>query len=184
MSAHILVVDLEATCDRTGWSHDLSEIIEIGAVLVDDRSLSAVDAFQTFVQPVAHPTLTRFCTELTSITQAQVDAAPRFPEAMVRLRCWLDGRSALFASWGVYDKNQLRRDAHRHGVKLPLGKGHVDLKRAFAARVGKPPMGMAGALRLVGLPLEGTHHRGIDDATNIARLLPWALGRVPLSRRG
>ena len=37
---------------------------------------------------------------------------------------------------------------------------------------------MAGALRRVGLTLQGTHHRGIDDARNIARLLPWSLGRI------
>jgi inhibitor of KinA sporulation pathway (predicted exonuclease) len=29
---------------------------------------------------------------------------------------------------------------------------------------------MAQALRLLGLPLEGTHHRGSDDARNIARI--------------
>jgi inhibitor of KinA sporulation pathway (predicted exonuclease) len=28
----------------------------------------------------------------------------------------------------------------------------------------------------VGLDLVGTHHRGIDDARNIARLLPYCLG--------
>ena len=31
------------------------------------------------------------------------------------------------------------------------------------------------ALAHVGLPLVGTHHRGIDDARNIARLLPHSL---------
>ena len=29
------------------------------------------------------------------------------------------------------------------------------------------------ALQMCGLPIEGTHHRGIDDARNIARMLPW-----------
>lgn len=28
-----------------------------------------------------------------------------------------------------------------------------------------------GALQLLGIPLEGTHHRGVDDSTNIARIL-------------
>ena len=40
--------------------------------------------------------------------------------------------------------------------------------------------GMAKALQLVGLPLEGTHHRGIDDARNIAKLLPYILGEKQL----
>jgi len=43
---------------------------------------------------------------------------------------------------------------------------------------------MDGALRRVGLPLVGTHHRGIDDARNIARILPFALGRVTAKATG
>jgi inhibitor of KinA sporulation pathway (predicted exonuclease) len=34
---------------------------------------------------------------------------------------------------------------------------------------------MGGALRHLGLPLEGTHHRGGDDAWNIAAILAWCL---------
>jgi len=32
---------------------------------------------------------------------------------------------------------------------------------------------MARALQMTGLALEGTHHRALDDARNIARLLPF-----------
>jgi inhibitor of KinA sporulation pathway (predicted exonuclease) len=41
-------------------------------------------------------------------------------------------------------------------------------------------MGMAAALRRCHLPLHGTLHRGIDDARNIARLLPFVVGGVPI----
>ena len=37
---------------------------------------------------------------------------------------------------------------------------------------------MKGALLKVGLPLEGTHHRGIDDVRNIARLLDHLISQV------
>jgi 3'-5' exoribonuclease 1 len=37
--------------------------------------------------------------------------------------------------------------------------------------------GMARALNLANIELEGTHHRGIDDAKNIAKLLPYCIGR-------
>ena len=157
------------------------EIIEIGAVLVEPEGLTPIDELQTFVRPVVRPQLTAFCTELTSITQDQVDGAPTFPEAIEALRAWLTG-PVLLASWGDYDRNQLRLDADRHGVELPFGSRHLNIKRAFAEQANTRKMGMAGALRHVGLPLEGTHHRGIDDARNIARLLPWALGRRPFPR--
>jgi inhibitor of KinA sporulation pathway (predicted exonuclease) len=48
----------------------------------------------------------------------------------------------------------------------------------FAEAMGlKKAKGLGRALRIAGLELLGTHHRGIDDARNIARLLPWAFGR-------
>lgn len=34
---------------------------------------------------------------------------------------------------------------------------------------------MKGALHILDLPLEGTHHRGVDDAKNIAKILYWCL---------
>lgn len=37
---------------------------------------------------------------------------------------------------------------------------------------------MKEALRFMALPLEGRHHRGIDDARNIARLAMWILPRM------
>ena len=42
---------------------------------------------------------------------------------------------------------------------------------------------MAQALKLAGLELDGTHHRGIDDARNIARLLPFIVGDQKASQR-
>ncbi len=175
-----LVIDLEATCDDRGAvpKHEM-ETIEIGAVLVDAETLEPVGEFQSFVRPVRHPALTPFCTELTTITQREVDAAPRFPEAIVALRRFVGGRDALFSSWGDYDRNQLEQDARYHRVTLPFQGRHWNIKRAFSESLGETKRyGMAGALARVGLRLTGTHHRGIDDARNIARLLPWALGRV------
>jgi inhibitor of KinA sporulation pathway (predicted exonuclease) len=40
----------------------------------------------------------------------------------------------------------------------------------FAEQQGTEPCGMKGALRRMGIPLDGRHHRGIDDARNIAKL--------------
>lgn len=182
MGARWMVVDLEATCDARRFPRDQMETIEIGAVLVDPDTLDLVGEWQTFVKPVVRPWLTAFCTELTSITQEDVDGAPVFAMAVRAWEGWLDEVGEVrFASWGAYDKNQLLQDARRHGVALPFGvDDHLNVKAAFAERTGTKRCGMSTALRRAGLPLEGTHHRGIDDARNIARLLPWALGRQEL----
>jgi inhibitor of KinA sporulation pathway (predicted exonuclease) len=183
-AAYFLVIDLEATCDedrRIRSRH--MEIIEIGSVLVDAGTLLPVAEHQTFVKPVRHPVLTEFCTKLTTITQADVENAPGFPEAIASLACFLGGRDALFCSWGDYDRRQFEQDAQFHGVELPFGGKHLNVKKQFSAQLGEETRyGMESALRRVGLTLEGTHHRGIDDARNIARLLPWVLGRERVIR--
>jgi len=55
------------------------EIIEFPAVLLNGRTFEVVDEFREFVRPkekilpnLREGELTAFCTELTSITQAQV----------------------------------------------------------------------------------------------------------------
>jgi inhibitor of KinA sporulation pathway (predicted exonuclease) len=173
---YYLVVDLEATCDDLGAvpRHE-SEIIEIGAVLVHGASLVPVAELMTFVRPVIHQ-VTPFCTALTTIQQDDVEHALGFVAAAARLAAF--GEGALFCSWGNYDRNKLAEDAARHGIAPPLGPDHWNLKdgftRAFGTRRG---VGMQGAMQRVGLEPWGTHHRGIDDARNIARLLPFLLGR-------
>ena len=177
-----LVIDLEATCDDGGRvPRNESEIIEIGAVLVCARTFQPKAEFQRFVRPVRHPTLTPFCTELTSIQQADVDHAPPFPEAIDALREFMGGDRPLFCSWGNYDNGQFRHDAAHHRVELPFGPDHLNLKQAFSDALGtRKRFGMARALHRLGIPLAGTHHRGIDDARNIAKILPFAVGAHPL----
>ena len=182
--AHFLVIDLEATCDedRRIPSRQM-EIIEIGAVVVDGATLLPVAEYQSFVRPVRHPVLTPFCTRLTSIKQEDVADAPLFPRALATLGAFVrehatPGSRLLFCSWGQYDKNQFEQDASYHRVKLPLGSAHMNLKKRFADQLGQTKkLGMHEALETVGLSLLGSHHRAIDDARNIARLLPWAVGR-------
>ena len=180
-ASYYVVVDLEATCDDRGSiPREESEIIEIGAVLVEGTSLRTIAEFQTFVRPVVHPRLTPFCTALTTITQADVEHALPFPAAAARLAAF--GADAVFCSWGNYDRNQLAADARRHGIAPPLGPQHVNLKDEFAKLEGSRKRGNRDALARVGLEATGVHHRGLDDARNIARLLPFILRRVSSDR--
>lgn len=180
-----LVVDLEATCcDRQATIKQTEmEVIEIGAVMVEAKTLTIIDEFQSFIKPIRHPILTEFCKSLTSISQAQVDRAPTYPEAIALLKNWLSGYSnGVFCSWGDFDRQQFQQDSNFHKVPFPIAYPHVNLKQLFSQKQGlRKRHGMAKALTLAGLPLEGTHHRGIDDARNIAKLLPYILERKQLS---
>ncbi|MGV9817131.1 hypothetical protein [Nocardia xishanensis] len=64
------------------------------------------------------------------------------------------------------------------GVAYPFGQRHTNAKLVFSeAYELERRQGMAGAVRIAGLPLEGRHHRGEDDAWNIAALVLDIVGR-------
>ncbi|MFM1652489.1 exonuclease domain-containing protein [Brevibacillus sp. B_LB10_24] len=168
-----IIFDLEATC----WEkpdQKQSEIIEIGAVKLDG-SLQQIGTFSRLVRPTVHPELSEFCTKLTTITQKEVDAAKPFVQAMEEFEQWIvsSSRDVMLISWGFYDKRQIQRECaakHYGGAILQLLAGHVSLKHQFAEARQIPPCPMTKALELLQLPLEGVHHRALDDAKNIARI--------------
>lgn len=181
------LIDLEATCDEPQFDRDQMEIIEIGACLVD-KDLKIISEFQTYIKPVVNPQLSAFCTQLTTITQSDVDAAPGFAEAMTALDAWLEqcassfGPVAGWGSWGAYDKKQFDRNAVLLNLPAPgiSQRHHLNVKQVYADALGlkRHSPGLGKALRYENLIFVGTAHRGIDDAKNIAQLLPVAFGRT------
>jgi inhibitor of KinA sporulation pathway (predicted exonuclease) len=150
------------------------EIIEIGAVMVDAKSLKIVDEYEIFIKPILNPTLTTFCKTLTTITQKDVDEAVGYREALENFKNWYSRYDDfLFCSWGDYDRNQFKLDSALHNVAYPFSEEHLNIKKAFAKVQGVKPCGLDEALNHVGLELVGTHHRGIDDARNMGCLMPY-----------
>jgi inhibitor of KinA sporulation pathway (predicted exonuclease) len=182
---NLIVLDLEATCDEPQFDRNQMEIIEIGACLVN-AELKVVEKFQTFVRPVVQPQLSAFCTQLTSITQQDVECAPGFVEAIALFEAWIArcreqfGAIDAWGSWGDYDRKQFERNAHLVNAPMPafLAMQHINFKARYGKVLGLKDKGagLGKALRYENLAFEGTAHRGIDDALNIARLLPVALG--------
>ena len=148
------------------------EMIEVGAVAVDQETKQILGEFQSFIRPVRHPKLTRFCTELTSIQQADVDRAPDFQMVFTQFMHWFsEYEDPELASWGAYDVKQLYQDCDFHGIERPAFRVHRNLKQEFSdAFQTRKRFGMNRALQKLGIPLQGTHHRGIDDARNIAAI--------------
>ena len=168
-----LIIDLEATCtDKNEFPRYESEIIEIGAVLVNINN-EIIGKFSSFVRPVRNPILTDFCVELTTITQDEVNAAKTFPEVMEEFKKWMDKQGEfIFCSWGNYDKNQFRRCSEYHGIENYMDKHeHTNIKKAFAKTNNVKPCGLSKAMNISKIPLEGTLHRGIDDAINMAKIM-------------
>jgi 3'-5' exoribonuclease 1 len=166
-----VIVDLESTCWQKRARLERKEIIEIGAVILDATTLRVVREFSSFVRPIKEPLLSDFCRSLTTIRQIDVDQADDFKTVWVRFLEWVGADPFVMYSWGMYDLDHLQVECRRHGVAFPGSfQQHIDLKGEFARVKGREACGMKRALALLGLPLEGTHHRGIDDARNIARI--------------
>jgi len=163
-----IILDLEATC----WENNRSlqnEIIEIGAVKVNANG-EVISEFCEFIKPKLNPELSDFCKKLTTIKQEQVDNADEFPEVIKRFQEWIGGDYYL-CSWGFYDKKQFKQDCQFHSLDISWLRKHISVKHQHGKfnSEGKP-LGIGQALKLEGLELDGTHHRGIDDAKNIAKI--------------
>lgn len=167
-----VVLDLEATCWEKKKKGQVNEIIEIGALLLDENG-GLISEFEQFIKPQVNPTLSEFCTELTTIRQEDVDAAQAFPEVLNAFHEWFgmaEGNYVL-GSWGFYDKIQFTKDCNLHGLPTEWLERHVSIKHQHKEICGlTKPLGMRKALEVEGFELDGTHHRGIDDARNIAKI--------------
>ncbi|MET9932471.1 MULTISPECIES: 3'-5' exonuclease [unclassified Streptomyces] len=166
------VVDVEATC----WEGErppgaVSEIIEIGLTVVDLEARERVSRHRILVRP-ARSRVSAFCTELTGLTQAEVDTGLDFAAACRLLATAYGAGRRPWASWGEYDRKQFTHQCRATGTQYPFGRRHTNAKAVFTEAYGltRRP-GMAQALEVAGLPLEGRHHRGEDDAWNIAALV-------------
>jgi inhibitor of KinA sporulation pathway (predicted exonuclease) len=169
----ILVVDVESTC----WAGkapegQVSEIIEVGISIIHSKTRSIELKTGYFVKPTTSE-ISNFCTELTGITPQMIDnEGIDFKEVCRIIRQELDAPARLWVSWGDYDRKQFVRNCELRKIGYPFGDGHLNLKTWFAVKHQLAhELGMAEALELAQLPLEGSHHRGIDDAYNIAKIL-------------
>lgn len=173
----IMVVDIEATC----WDFtpppdgQLNEIIEIGMVMYDVEHDEISDKRSIFVKPTASQ-VSEFCTQLTTITQQQVDEQGiDFADACDILVTEYNARKILWASWGGYDHKMFRKQCRRMGISYPFGDKHMNIKKKFADYHKGNRMGMVRALKHAKLEHVGIHHRGDDDAWNTARLMQYLI---------
>ena len=153
--SNILIIDLEATCDKDGLipRHDI-EIIEIGAVIgaISSTDFVALDDLQIYVKPMINPGLTTFCTELTGIQQTDVDNGVALHEAFETLGTWLDSYDIRsWGSWGKFDLTQISMEAEAKETLNPLAElQHFNLKQLFARR-HKHRVGLSRAVSIDGI---------------------------------
>ncbi|HOX25594.1 MAG TPA: 3'-5' exonuclease [Candidatus Krumholzibacteria bacterium] len=181
-SCDIVVVDLEASCpveDEGDNSVERSNIIEIGAVRLDRRSLAITATFSELVRPADYP-VTPFITRLTGITPEMVTDRETFAEAGRRFLDWYGERNkAIIAAWGAYyDVPLLRKECLR--FSLPFRErivgGAFDLRAIGMAWLAAHDLRTSGAtlevvLDRMGLGGRFATHRAVEDARAAAAVL-------------
>ena len=101
-----------------------------------------------------------------------MEGAESFPAVLSRFLAWMGEPPLLLCSWGQYDLNQLHQDCALHNIDFPAHFArHINVKAAWAAWKGVKPRGLVRVLKMTGMEMEGRHHRGMDDARDIARIV-------------
>lgn len=168
----IIVIDIESTCWRGKPPEgETNEIIEIGICPIDTKSGNVLDSHSILVRP-EHSTVSEYCTSLTTLTQEDIDTGISFRDACSVLINEYKTKDHVWASYGYYDIDQFEDQCEIYKVEYPFSNTHINVKILFAVINSLPKqIGMTEALKVLKLPLDGLHHRGCDDAKNIANIL-------------
>jgi len=91
----------------------------------------------------------------------------------IEATCW-EGESIPAGE----ESEMFKKQCQQRQIPYPFGTRHLNIKTLFPLLFIYPrEVGMAKALTLLEIPLEGTHHRGGDDAWNIAAIVSAILNR-------
>ncbi|NXR02551.1 ERI2 exoribonuclease, partial [Sagittarius serpentarius] len=171
--------------------------VEFPAVLLNTSTGEIESEFHTYVQPQEHPILSEFCTELTGITQNQVDEGVPLNICLSQFLKWIkkiqkekkvvfgtdilsnstsEAKACTFVTWTDWDLGVcLQYECKRKQLQKPdILNSWIDLKATYRAFYNRKPKGLNGALQDLGIAFAGREHSGLDDSRNTARLA-WRL---------
>lgn len=188
-SKYYIIIDFEATCYKEGIPKP-QEIIEFPIVVVDAETARIVDEIQYYVKPVYNTVLSAFCTELTGITQEQVDEANEFRKVLSDIGKWLYGKNYMHSSvitCGNWDFDiMFPNQCKTTGIKVPsMFRKWINIKTEFAKHYKQSAKSMTDMMVFLKIKQTGRLHSGIDDARNIAKIWCYMLqdGYSPDSER-
>ncbi|NWH49517.1 ERI2 exoribonuclease, partial [Fregata magnificens] len=171
--------------------------VEFPAVLLNTSTGEIESEFHTYVQPQEHPILSEFCTELTGITQNQVDEGVPLNICLSQFLKWIQkiqtekkiifgsdipthstsgAKPCTFVTWTDWDLGVcLQYECKRKQLRKPdILNSWIDLKATYRAFYNRKPKGLNGALQDLGIAFAGREHSGLDDSRNTAHLA-WRL---------
>ncbi|XP_072838648.2 ERI1 exoribonuclease 2 isoform X1 [Pogona vitticeps] len=191
--SYLIVIDFESTCWNDNRKCYTQEIIEFPAVLLNTSNGEMESEFHAYVQPQEHPILSEFCTELTGITQNQVDEGVPLRICLSQFSKWIqklqtekniifssshssgaasEGQLCAFVTWSDWDLGVcLHYECKRKQLRKPaILNSWIDLRATYKLFYSRKPQGLNNALQDVGIVFAGREHSGMDDSRNTARL--------------
>ena len=177
---NLIVIDLEwnTATPKAEVDPELSakmpfEIIEIGAVKLDDR-LRVTGTFHGRVRPVLYKRIQYHIARVTKRTQQSLGDGQGF-ETVARELFDFAGQCPVFASWGTSDPEVMISNLTFHAVKpLPLFKG-LNIQAVFSNLAEGMTRGnqrsIEYALDFLRLDKDLPFHEALSDALYAARIL-------------
>lgn len=175
---NLIVFDLEWNQCPDGKAHEIPqmpfEIVEIGAVRLDDRK-EIIDTFRALVRPSVYEAIHPRTAEVIHLTmeELQRDGVP-FPEAADAFLAWC-GDDPRFCTWGTLDLMELQRNLKWYHMlnRMEGPLAYDDVQKLFALYEGKPKerKSLQDAVETLHFPEDEAFHSALDDAMYTAKIL-------------
>lgn len=154
-----------------------NEIIEIGAVLLDD-DFAEMASFCQYVKPEFNEIADKYAL-LTGVTDKHVQKAPRFEDAILEFLCWCEeqcgGDVFTIYAWSDNDQKQLESEIELKNVETEvfsfLLANWKDFQREYCDLLGLEKLiSLECALGSIGEKFVGRMHDALWDARNTASI--------------
>ena len=175
-----LVIDLEMCKVPKDYRNKnykyASEIIQIGAVLLDERYRRR-DEICLYVHP-EHGVIDNFIANMTGIKNRQIKNAPKLRERLLELTEWIGDREYQVFAWSNSDFSQLSHEVRSKKLQdekiqsFMAPERWIDYQEVFGKKYSfEKAVSLQEALMLCDLTQDGRMHDGLDDALNTAKLI-------------
>ena len=150
------------------------EIIEIGAVKLDDR-LREAGTFQEVIRPLVYHRLHHRMKEIVPIKESELRHARTFSRVVRDFISWIGPEEYRFVIWGNMDLSELQRNMeyYRIGNPFPYPFLYYDLQKLYGMLCDDPKKHVAleDAIRDLEIPVTRNFHRAFDDAWYTAEVM-------------
>ena len=154
-----------------------SEVIEIGAVMLDDSG-KETDSFKQYVKPVYSDRLSNKISDLTGITDGKLSGARHFEEVAEEFASWClqYGQDIEIYAWSESDLTQIQSEINLKQIQPSSKLSYLfehwnDFQQEYGELIGAvDPQGLDHALSISGISFSGKMHDALCDARNTASL--------------